>query len=100
MSTASLPLLLLSTSLLAQALPAHHPQHSWTLSTSKVQRIIVLEDGCLFTQSSIDRSTGHDLQGGAQADELGATVDGKEVTGLAGGWSLFSEQELRQNDQS
>jgi hypothetical protein len=100
MSTASLPLLLLSTSLLAQALPAHHPQHSWTLSTSKVQRIIVLEDGCLFTQSWIDRSTGHDLQGGAQADELGATVDGKEVTGLAGGWSLFSEQELRQKDQS
>ena len=100
MRTSFLPLLLFSTSLVAQPLGVRPPQHSWTLTTTKVRRVIVLEDGRLFTQAWIDRATGHDLLAGAKADELGVIIDGKEVNGLGGGWSLVSEKELPQKDQS
>ncbi len=90
MKTVLLALLLLSPAILAQQPSDSQAPRSWKLSSSKVQRVVVLEGGRFFTQSWTDRTTGRELQGGAQADELGAMVDGKEVTGIGGGWSLVS----------
>ena len=100
MKTVLLALLLLSPAILAQQPSGSHAPRSWRLSTSKVQRVVVLEGGRFFTQSWTDRSTGRELQGGTQADELGATIDGKEVTGIAGGWSLISERNAPLKDGS
>ena len=100
MKTVLLALLLLSPAILAQQPSGSHAPRSWRLSTSKVQRVVVLEGGRFFTQSWTDRTTGRELQGGTQADELGAMVDGKEVTGIGGGWSLISERNAPLKDGS
>jgi hypothetical protein len=93
-----LALLFVSPNPLAQR--AGHPQRTWKLGSNKVQRVLVLENGSFFTQSWTDRATGRDLQGGRKTDEVEVTIDGKEITGLAGDWLFVSEQELRQKDRS
>ncbi len=95
-----LALLLLSSGMLAQQPSSSRRQRVWKLSTGKVQRTIVLEGGRFFTRSWIDRSTGRDLQSGTQADELGAIVAGKDLSGIAGGWSLVSQRNEREKDGS
>ncbi len=100
MTTFALALLFLAPTMLLQEGSEPHQQRSWMLETDKVQRLIVLEDGSLFTQSWTDRSNGRELLGGRKADELAVVVDGKEVTGVAGGWTLVSDRSDRQKDGS
>ncbi len=90
----------LSHSVLAQKTPNPQPKQTWNLSTDKMQRIVVLEDGRFFTQSWIDRSTGRNLLGGMKVNELAVVIDGKEVTGIDGGWSLVANRDNRQKDGS
>jgi hypothetical protein len=70
MKTIAFALLFLAQIGLAQQSPGLHPGRAWTLSTDKVQRVIALEDGRLFTRSWTDRSNGRELLRGVKADEL------------------------------
>src|ERR1700722_13513803 len=97
----TLPLAFLLTTLVAHAQTSNSSSnHVWKLTSARVQRILVLEGGRFFTRSWIDRTTGRDLQSGMTADELGLTVNGKELTGLSGGWSLVSESTSQKKDGS
>jgi hypothetical protein len=97
----TLPLALLLTILVAHAQPSNSSSnHVWKLTSAKVQRILVLEGGRFFTRNWTDRTTGRDLQSGMPADELGVTVNGKELTGLSGGWSFVSENTGQMKDGS
>ena len=100
MKTIAFALLFLAQIGLAQQSPESHPRRAWTLSTDKVQRVVVLEDGRLFTRSWTDRSNGRELLRGVKADELVVVVDGKEITGLAGGWALVFARRHPQKDGS
>ena len=91
-------LLFLSRLGLAQQPSNSHQRHSWNLRTDKVERTVVLNGGRFFSQSWIDRITGRDLQKGMKISELAAIVNGEEVTGIGGGWSLISDRNHRQKD--
>ena len=90
MKTIGFSFLFLAQTVLAQPVPGRQSRRAWTLNTNQMQRVIVLEGGRLFTQSWTDRRSGQELLGGEKADEFAVVVDGKEITGLAGGWTLVS----------
>jgi hypothetical protein len=100
MKTAFLTLILLSYGALAQQSSNMQTKHMWSLTTKKVQRVVILENGHFFTQSWKDRSSNHDLLGGMKVTELAVVVDGKEISGIDDGWSLVSNHNTVEKDES
>jgi hypothetical protein len=98
--------LLLWLAFLLIVLPTHAQQnhlqspHTWKLATSKVERILVLENGHFFTRSWADRPTGQDLLSGNQSDELGVTINARSLTGLGGSWYFLSQRTGQNKDGS
>ncbi len=93
-------ILFLSSTILAQPARKLQRRYSWKLSTNRVERVLVLQDGRFFTQSWTDRSTGRELMNGTQADEFAVAVDGKPIAGSAEGWALISARSSQQKNNS
>jgi hypothetical protein len=89
-----------ATLLLAQDAYVKQTGQSWTLGSSKVERTITLDNGRLSTSAWKDRASGRDLLAGARGEELSAVIDGTEISGRSGGWTLVSAQDRKQNDES
>lgn len=87
-----------ATLLLAQDAYVKQTGQSWTLASSKVERTITLDNGRLSTSAWKDRASGRDLLAGARGEELSAVIDGTEVSGRSGGWTLVSAQNRKQDD--
>ena len=65
----------------------------WVLGTNKVEKTIRLQDGRLEMVSFRNKTNQREyVQGGGRSSEFSAVVDGKEVTGISGGWTLVREQ--------
>ncbi len=86
--------------LLAQDASVKQDAHSWTLASSKVERTITLDNGRVFTSAWKDLSSGRDLLSGARGEEFAAGIDGTEVSGRSGGWTLVSARDRKQSDGS
>src|ERR1700704_3089330 len=64
---------------------------TWTLGTVKVERKITLSKGRFLTISLKDKVSGRELlTPGTVSEEIGAVLDGKEISSASGGWKLVS----------
>lgn len=72
----------------------------WHLNTNKVQRTVSIKNGQFITRSWIDMATGKSVLGTSESGELSLFLNGKEVTGSSGGWSLVSAHNVPQKDGS
>ena len=93
-------LMTVSASLLAQDAFVKQDGHSWIFGSNKVQRTITLDKGRLITSNWKDLSSGRELLTGAAGEEFAAAIDGAEVSGRSGGWTLESARNTQQNDGS
>ncbi len=65
----------------------------WVIGTSEVERIVSLKDGRLAQISFKNKRSGREyIQGAAISSEIRLTVDGNEITGDSGGWTLGGEE--------
>lgn len=75
---------------------------SWRISTTGMDRLLVLEDGRFFTKSWVNRKTGLPLHSGeCLADEFFfTTADGRRIGSGDGGWELagVDKQTLKQGE--
>jgi hypothetical protein len=63
----------------------------WRFGTSKVERTVVLEDGCFYLKSFRNRASGMELAPeGMASDEFCLTVNGHSLSGAARGWTLLA----------
>jgi len=63
---------------------------TWTIGSGKVERNLLLDGGRLASTSWKDKITGRQLlPEGTLSDELSVIVDGQEVLGEQGGWTLI-----------
>ncbi len=73
----------------------------WVIGTSAVEKIIVLKGGRVGQGSLKNKLSGREyIQNEAISAEIRITVDGKEITGDSGGWTLAGEdsQQLSQGE--
>ena len=71
--------------------------NKWTLGTATVERVIVFEDGKLFSKSLKDKITGRELLSGGAADEFFVTPgDARQPLGsCTGTWKLVRANQAR-----
>jgi len=100
MKILSVSALLFASILFAQQKSGLMAAQVWHLNTNKVQRTVAIDNGKFITKSWIDATTGRNLLGTSESGELSLVLDGKEVTGLSGGWSLVAAHNMRQKDGS
>ncbi len=88
-----LPLLVAGATACAEDAEIRQRGDQWTLRTSRMERVVALEDGRLVLKGFRDRTTGRELVArGAVVEEFDASaVNGAEhPNGSAGGWRLTS----------
>jgi len=61
---------------------------AWTLETDDVRRVIDFGDGKLLQTSLVNKETGRDYQQSGISAEFRVRVDGTDLRGSSGGWSL------------
>src|ERR1019366_6794804 len=72
--------------------------NQWTLRTSRMERVIALEDGRLVLKRFTDRTTGRELvaSGAATEEFLVPVADGAELrNGATGGWRLLGSKQSK-----
>ena len=72
----------------------HRKDDTWTLGTSKVERIVGLHAGRFVTTSWKNKVSGRELiPAGTLSEEVRVGVDGQEVSGAEGDWQLVDAQD-------
>ena len=92
--------LLLALPLCGQEATIKRTGDSWRLASDKVERIVVLDHGRLYTKSWKDRVSGRELISQIEPDEIGAKIEGVDISGSSGKWRLLSSRQERRQDGS
>ncbi|MEN6535752.1 MAG: hypothetical protein ABFD89_18960 [Bryobacteraceae bacterium] len=86
--------------LLAQDAYVKRDGNSWSFGTSKVERTVKLDNGRFYTGKWTDLKSGRELLTGIRGEEFAAVIDGAQISGLSGGWTLVSARDVKQSDGS